>query len=127
MVGIVSGMGHIVVPVHKMAPAVKFYRDVLGFKVVGKVDPVWTVVNAKGVELTLFRTTDPARIALGKEGEDSPFYLHVANFPRAAAALEKKRFRVKRFDDRQGIVWDPSGNVLGLHDHRKRAGSRPTS
>jgi hypothetical protein len=41
----------------------------------------------------------------------------VPDFASAAATLEKQGFRVKRLDERQGIVWDPSGNVLGLHDH----------
>jgi catechol 2,3-dioxygenase-like lactoylglutathione lyase family enzyme len=117
MPGIVSGIGHVVIPVHDMPLALRFYRDVLGFPVAGKEDPVWTVVSANGVELTLFLQPEAPRIALGPEGDESPFYFHVPDFASAAATLEKQGFRVKRLDERQGIVWDPSGNVLGLHDH----------
>jgi catechol 2,3-dioxygenase-like lactoylglutathione lyase family enzyme len=122
-----------VIPVHDMSLALGFYRDSLGFPVVGKVDEVWTVVDAKGMRLTLFLQPDAPRIALGVKGEDSPFYFHVRNFVRSAAFLKTKGFRVRKFDVHQGIVWDPSGNVLGLHDHRKtrrtpraaRSGSSP--
>jgi catechol 2,3-dioxygenase-like lactoylglutathione lyase family enzyme len=119
MVGIVSGIGHVVIPVHDMKRGLEFYRDTLGFPVVGMESPIWTVVDAKGLELTLYLQPDAARIALGSDGEDSPFFFHVASLPRAAAELEKRGLRVKRLDEHQGLVWDPSGNVLGLHDHRK--------
>jgi catechol 2,3-dioxygenase-like lactoylglutathione lyase family enzyme len=115
---LVSGIGHVVIPVHDMPLAVRFYRDVLGFPLVGAEDPVWTVVSAKGVELTLFLQPEAPRIAMGADGEESPFYFHVPDFRSAAASLEKQGYRVKRLDERQGLVWDPSGNVLGLHDHR---------
>ena len=117
---IVFRMGHIVIPVHDMKLALHFYRDTLGFSVKGKEDPVWNVVDAGGVPLTLYRDADSPRIALGKDGDDSPLILHVTNFATAAHALETKGFKVKRVDERQGIVWDPSGNVLGLHDHLKK-------
>jgi catechol 2,3-dioxygenase-like lactoylglutathione lyase family enzyme len=123
MPAILSGIGHIVIPVHDMNLALAFYRDTLGFPIVGKESPVWTVVDAKGVELTLYLQPDAARIALGPDGEDSPFFFHVASFPRAAVALEKRGFRLKRLDEHQGLVWDPSGNVLGLHDHRRKGRS----
>ncbi|MCI4331291.1 MAG: VOC family protein [Thermoplasmata archaeon] len=117
---VVTGIGHVVVPVRDMGLALAFYRDALGFPVVGKEDPVWTVVDARGMELTLFLQPEAPRIALGKDAEDSPFFFHVSSFPKSADALERQGFRVKRSDDHQGIVWDPSGNVLGLHDHRAK-------
>ena len=116
----VIGAGHVVIPVDDMSLALKFYRDSLGFPVSGKVDDFWTVVDARGMKLTLFVQPDSPRIALGPKGEDSPFFFHVTNFLRSATALKSKGYRVKRFDDHQGIVWDPAGNVLGLHDHRKK-------
>jgi catechol 2,3-dioxygenase-like lactoylglutathione lyase family enzyme len=120
----VSGIGHIVIPVHDMQLALGFYRDALGFGVVGEENPVWTVVDAKGASLTLFLQDDSPRIALGKDGDESPFFFHVSNFLDSATELEKRGFRVKRLDGNQGIVWDPSGNVLGLHDHRTESRSR---
>lgn len=119
MPGVVSEIGHIVIPVEDMDRTLAFYRDALGFPVVGKTDSVWTVVDARGTHLTLYRQPDSPRVALGPEGEDSPFFFHVDHFPRAAATLEKGGYRVKRTGEHEGIVWDPSGNVLGLHDHRK--------
>jgi catechol 2,3-dioxygenase-like lactoylglutathione lyase family enzyme len=118
---LVAGIGHVVIPVHDMESALGFYRDTLGFPVVGNVDPVWTVVDARGMELTLYLQPDAPRVALGKEGDDSPFYFHVTSFPKAASALEKGGFKVQRSDEHGGVVWDPSGNVLGLHDHRRKA------
>ncbi|MGC2289328.1 MAG: VOC family protein [Thermoplasmata archaeon] len=112
-------IGHLVIPVGDMPLALHFYRDVLGFVVVGDEDPVWTVVNAGGAELTLFLRPDSPRIALGKNGEDSPFALHVADFSAAARASREDGCRVKKLDEHQGILWDPSGNVFALHDHRE--------
>jgi catechol 2,3-dioxygenase-like lactoylglutathione lyase family enzyme len=123
----VSGIGHIVIPVHNMELALSFYRDALGFDVVGDVDPVWTVVDAKGASLTLFLQVDSPRIALGSERDESPFFFHVSCFTDSATELEKRGFRVRREDSNQGIVWDPSGNVLGLHDHRTENRSRRAS
>jgi catechol 2,3-dioxygenase-like lactoylglutathione lyase family enzyme len=114
----VTGIGHVVLTVDDMDRAVGFYRDVLGFPVVGEVNPVWTVVNALGVELTLYRVLNSPRLALGPDQDDSPFFFHVANFEQTAAALEALGIRVKRTDRRQGVAWDPAGNVLGFHDHR---------
>ncbi len=122
---VVAGVGHVVIPVHDMKLAIRFYRDVLGFPVIGREDPIWTVLNARGMDVTLFLQVDAPRIALGKDGEDSPFYFHVTDFPRAASALEQQGYKVKRLDERQGIVWDPSGNVFGLHDHREAHEPRP--
>ncbi|MGP8077330.1 MAG: VOC family protein [Thermoplasmata archaeon] len=118
---LVAGIGHVVIPVHDMKLGLRFYRDTLGFPVVGEENPVWTVLNARGMELTLFLQANSPRIALGADGEDSPFYFHVTDLPTAAGRLEKEGYCVKRLDEHQGIVWDPSGNVLGLHDHRQRS------
>ncbi|HKS59588.1 MAG TPA: VOC family protein [Thermoplasmata archaeon] len=112
-------MGHVVLTVDDMEKAVEFYRDILGFPIVGRTDPVWTVVDAHGLQLTLYRLPEAPRLALGADGDDSPFYFHVGNFEETAAWLESKQVRVKRIDARQGIAWDPAGNVLGFHDHRK--------
>ncbi|MCI4349941.1 MAG: VOC family protein [Thermoplasmata archaeon] len=115
----VTGIGHLILTVDDMDRAVGFYRDLLGFPVVGAVDPVWTVVDAHGVPLTLYRVAGAPRLALGPDQDDSPFFFHVANFDSTAAALEAAGVRVKRTDRRQGIAWDPAGNVLGFHDHRE--------
>jgi catechol 2,3-dioxygenase-like lactoylglutathione lyase family enzyme len=123
----VSGIGHIVIPVHNMELALSFYRDALGFEVIGAVDPVWTVVDAKGASLTLFLQDDSPRIALGKDADESPFFFHVSSFQDSASELEKRGYKVRRQDGNQGIVWDPSGNVLGLHDHRTENRSRRAS
>lgn len=117
---VVSEFGHLIRNVKEMDSTVHFYRDVLGFPVVGKLNPVWTVVNAQGVKLTLFLQPRGPRLAFGRRKDDSPLYLHVQNFDKAATALESSGYRVVRVDPHQGVVWDPAGNLIGLHDHRPR-------
>jgi len=119
MPGLVQGVGHIILPVDDMTASLTFYVDLLGFSVRGKVNPVWTELDAGGFPLTLYREPDAAKIALGPNGEDTPLVFHVADYPAAEAILKAKGIRHRREGDQQGIVWDPSGNVLRLHDHRK--------
>jgi catechol 2,3-dioxygenase-like lactoylglutathione lyase family enzyme len=114
---LVQDIGHLVFEVGDMDQALRFYRDALGFKIAGKVDPVWTVLATTGGTLTLFRKKDPALCAVGKTG--SPLILHVGDFTKAADALERAGYVVHRDGDTAGSVKDPWGNVLGLHDHRK--------
>ncbi len=116
--GIVTDIGHIIVPVKDMDRAIAFYRDLLGFQVVGAPNPAWTVVAVPGGHLTLFRTDAIPTVALGPDGGGTPFRLHVRDFSLAAERLESKGVRVKRDGPNSGVVWDPSGNAVGLHDHR---------
>ncbi len=117
--GIVHDIGHIVLPVDEMEKALSFYRDLLGFRVVGMGSPVWTVIETEGGQLTLWRTTEIPKVALGPKADASPFEFHVDNFEIAASALESKGIRVRRDGAHAGTIWDPFGNVLRLHDHRE--------
>ena len=116
---IVQDIGHLILPVDDMEKGLAFYRDLLGFRVVGKVSPVWTVIETQGGQVTLWRTRDLAKVVYGPKGEDTPFEFHVENFEQAAAMLESKGVRVKRFTTTAGVVWDPFGNAFRLHDHRE--------
>ena len=118
-VGIVQDIGHILLPVEDMEKALAFYRDLLGFRVVGKGSPVWTVIETKGGRLTLWRTSEIPKVALGPKADSSPFEFHVENFEDAASALESKGIRVRRNGAHAGTIWDPFGNVLRIHDHRE--------
>lgn len=100
-----------------MKRALEFYRDLLGFAVEGKIDPIWTVIGTSGGRLTLFRQKSFHPIAAGPAGDETPFIFHVADFGKTASILESKKIRVKRETSHAGIVWDPFGNALGLHDH----------
>ncbi|HWM51609.1 MAG TPA: VOC family protein [Thermoplasmata archaeon] len=115
--GIVQDIGHILLPVDDMEKALAFYRDLLGFRVVGKGSPVWTVIETKGGQLTLWRTSEIPKVALGPKGDSSPFEFHVENFEAAASTLESKGIRVRRSGAHAGTIWDPFGNVLRVHDH----------
>ena len=115
--GIVKDIGHFLLPVDDMDEALAFYRDLLGFQVVGKGSPVWTVIEAKGGQLTLWRTSEIPKVALGPKGDSSPFEVHVESFEGAASQLEAKGIRVQRNGAHGGTIWDPFGNVLRLHDH----------
>ncbi len=119
MAGLVRDIGHILVGVEDMDRALAFYRDLLGFQVVGKVDPIWTVVTVPGGQFTLYRQESVTPVALGEEGTATPFSLHVDDFERAADMLEAEGERVEPGDAHHGVVWDPFGNVLELHDHRE--------
>ncbi|MFQ5552286.1 MAG: VOC family protein [Thermoplasmata archaeon] len=119
MAGLVRDIGHILVGVEDMDRALAFYRDLLGFEVVGKVDPMWTVVTVPGGQFTLYKQEDVTPISLGEEGTATPFSLHVADFEKAAEMLEAEGERVEPGDLHHGLVWDPFGNVLELHDHRE--------
>ena len=114
---LVSDIGHIAVPVREMKPSLRFYRDLLGFTVEGKENAAWTVIAMKGARLTLYRPKDLLPVALGPAGDGTPFLFHVKDFGTAAEILELKGVRVKRDGKHSGVIWDPSGNALGLHDH----------
>src|SRR5206468_10361061 len=116
---IVHASGRTVLPVHEMEKALWFSRDLLGWRVVGKGSPVWTVIETEGGQLTLWGTTEIPKVALGPNGDASPFEFHVDNFEVAASALESKGIRVRRDGAHAGTIWDPFGNVLRLHDHRE--------
>src|SRR5712691_7381165 len=92
-VGIVQDIGHILLPVDDMLKALAFYRDLLGFRVVGKGSAVWTVIEAQGGQVTLWRTDKLAKVAYGPAGEDTPFEFHVEDFEKAAELLESKGIR----------------------------------
>lgn len=114
---LVQDIGHIIINVSDMDQALAFYRDLLGFRVAGKVNPVWTLVEADGGQLTLYRKSSYSPLGHGPKGEETPFAFHVESFSRAADLLESNGVRVKREGTHEGLVWDPFGNVLSLHDH----------
>jgi catechol 2,3-dioxygenase-like lactoylglutathione lyase family enzyme len=119
MAGLVSDIGHILVGVEDMERALAFYRDLLGFEVVGDASPMWTVVTVPGGQFTLYKQEAVTPVALGEEGVATPFSLHVDNFEEAMETLEAHGERVEPGDPHHGVVWDPFGNVLELHDHRE--------
>ncbi len=119
MAGLVRDIGHILVGVEDMDRALAFYRDLLGFEVVGEANPMWTVVTVPGGQFTLYQQESVTPIALGGEGIGTPFSLHVDDFEKAAERLEAEGERVQSVDAHHGVVLDPFGNVLELHDHRE--------
>jgi len=116
--GLVTDIGHIVIAVKDMEASLSFYRDLLGFSVVGEVTPVWTVIETPGGRLTLYREEHSPPLALGVNGEATILNFHVANFEEVADFLVSKGVKVKRDGVSGGVAWDPYGNVIGLHDHR---------
>lgn len=117
MGGLVQGVGHLILPVSDMEASITFYRDLLGFPVRGAINPVWTELEAGGFPLTLYRDEESPRVALGPSGRDTPFVFHVADYQAVEAQLRQRGIRCLREGDHQGVIWDPSGNVLRLHDH----------
>jgi catechol 2,3-dioxygenase-like lactoylglutathione lyase family enzyme len=116
---IVIDMGHPILHVKDLAESVRFYRDVLGFQVAdGRHEACCHRVKiAVGSgTLVLFESPEFTPIGLGPQGLGSHFHLHVENFPKAAASLEKRGVRVHREGPHEGTVFDPSGNAIGLRD-----------
>ena len=70
-------------------------------------------------ELTLYKTPKTTPLVL-EDSDDTPINLHVADFQQAADVLERKGYKVKRQRRSSGILYDPWGNTIALHDHRKR-------
>ena len=116
---IIQDIGHLILPVDDMPKALAFYRDLLGFQVVGKGSPVWTVIEVRGGQITLWRTDKLVKVAYGPDHDDTPFEFHVEDFGKAADLLESNGVRVKRSSPSSGVVWDPFGNVFRVHDHRE--------
>ncbi len=121
---LVTDIGHLVLQVGNMEEALRLYRDTLGFEVIqGRAAPVWTVLRIKGGELTLFRPVPEyaeklVPLAL-RDGEDSPIELHVLNFEEAIDHLGKKGYKVSQKGKHGGLLIDPWGNMIKLHDHRE--------
>jgi len=116
--GVVTDMGHIVLSAKDMEASLRFYRDLLGFSVVGEINPVWTVIEVPGGRLTLYSKKGVPALALGAGGDQTILDLHVANFEQVADLLESHGVRMRRGGVSGGVAWDPDGNVIGLHDHR---------
>lgn len=58
--GIIQDIGHLILPVDDMSKAVAFYRDLLGFRLVGEGSPVWTVIQVPVARsLSGARTSSP--------------------------------------------------------------------
>src|SRR5436309_7797215 len=109
--GVVQDIGHILLPVDNMEKALAFYRDLLGFRVVGKGSPVWTVIETKGGQLTLWRTSEIPKVARRPKGGPSPLELQVEHFQAAAADLVAKGIRTCRTGEHAGTRWNRLGAV----------------
>ena len=100
-----------------MDEALRLYKDTLGFDV-KEQSPEWTVITTKLGELTLYKTPEISPLILRDSGE-TLINLHVTSFQQAAEALENQGYRVERRGRRSGILHDPWGNMISLHDHLK--------
>jgi catechol 2,3-dioxygenase-like lactoylglutathione lyase family enzyme len=100
--GLVQVVGHIILPVRDMDASVSFYRDLLGFAAKGKVNPVWTELDAQGFRRTLYRNEEASLVALGPKGADTPFVFHVADYSAAGSELRKAGTGFEWEGDHQG-------------------------
>lgn len=108
-----------ILQIANMEEALRLYRDTLGLELVNeRSSPIWKVLKTRGGEVTLYKAEKPVPLVLRDE-EDTPITVHVANFEVAASELERHGYRVKRKGKNGGILIDPWGNLLGLHDHRE--------
>ncbi len=97
--------GRIFLHVEDLESAKKFYVDILGIQ-----------LDRDRSEWIDLKPTLGLSISRGGE---RLIEFHVDNFEKAADILEGKGFQVTRDNEHQGSVKDPSGSIIGLHDHRK--------
>ena len=114
---LVVDIGHIILQVGNMDDALQLYRDTLGFEV-KEQSPEWTVLTTNLGEITLYKTPKTTPLVL-KDSDDTPINLHVTDFEHAADVLERKGYKIKRQGRSSGTLYDPWGNTIALHDHRK--------
>src|SRR3989442_1467583 len=93
------------VRVDDLDKALWFYRDLLGHSVKSASSKWADLAPPRGLTLTV--------------EDEAPIEFHVDSFEKAADQLEKAGIRVDRKDSHSGKVRDPSGNVIGIRDHRK--------
>lgn len=118
--GLVLDVGSMVLHVKDLDEGLRFYHDLLGFQVTDGAHRGCchrVKIGAGASELVLLEIDDHTPLAMKCWGLDSPVQLRVSNFAQAATFLEGKGVRVERDDEHSGVVWDPSGNAIGLHDH----------
>src|SRR5438105_13895653 len=84
---IIQDIRHPILPVDDMPKALAFYRDLLGFRAVGKGSPVWPVIEAQGGQVTLWSTDKLAKASSRRDGEHTPFEFHVEGANKAADLL----------------------------------------
>ena len=116
----VTGVSEIVLEVLDLDRAVTFYRDVLGFPVVGgREDRAWLMV---GERTRIGLWTPQVGLARGRGGVHVHYAMHVAeeDFDASVARLSASGYppEVIDFDDdgrgRAAYVADPDGNVVEL-------------
>ena len=117
---LVLDIGQRVLHVRDLAESLRFYQDLLGFRVSdgSHKDCCQRVkIVTGGSELVLLEVESHTPSPMKCWGLDSALQLRVKDFRKAADFLEKEGARVERDDDHSGIVWDPTGNPIGLYDH----------
>ncbi len=97
--------GRIFLHVEDLESAKRFYVDVLGIQLDRDRSGWIDLKPTLGLSIS--------------RGGERLIEFHVDNFEEAADILEEKGFQVTRDTEHQGSVKDPSGNIIGLHDHRK--------
>ncbi len=97
--------GRIFFHAEDLESAKKFYLDILGIQ-----------LDRDGSEWIDLKPALGLSVSTGRE---RLIEFHVDNFEEAADILEKNGIQVTRDTKHQGAVKDPSGNIIGLHDHPK--------
>jgi hypothetical protein len=71
--------------------------------------------------MPLYRGKKSSLVALGPKGADTPIVFHVADYGAEESEFRSAGFGFEREGAPQGVIWDPAGNVLRLHDRLRRS------
>lgn len=120
-----SEIGQIAVTVGNVGAAVRFYRDVLGLRLLFEAGPNLAFLEAGGVRLMLSTPQGAGAI-----GHNSILYFKVSDIAAAHAAIvargavsEREPQLAAKMPDHElwtGFVRDPDGNLVGLMEEKRQ-------
>lgn len=93
----------------------EFYREILGMKVIGKVDPEWTELNGGGCNLALHKAH---KTYLRKVASPAKIVFETKDVAKTKRLIEKRKCKMGKIISFDGIKFcdgeDPEGNKFQI-------------